>query len=362
MRAPKKKNITVRELIDRHDPGKVGDAINGYPDQIQHILDIYSSWHPKNAINPSKILFLGMGGSAIGGDMVRLWVEGFTSTPMTVNRGYNIPGWVDKDTLVIASSYSGNTEETLEAANKSMEVGATVMVIASGGKLALLATTNGWDNVSIPGGLQPRCAIGYSIAAVACVLVGYDILPAAILAELAAGAVRMRTENEIYANPGHVSNRALSVAKSLIGKLPIIYGAMGTTEQLAVRFRGQLAENGKIFSSHHILPELNHNEIVGLAERIKSNADVVVIWLADQADHERIKLRRQLTGQLLGMGDREIDSNQQGIVLEGHGESLVERNVSLLNLTDWISFYIAIVGEKDPSEIDILLAIKGSLS
>ena len=138
----------------------------------------------------------------------------------------------------------------------------------------------------------------------------------------------------------------------------MIYGSTGTTETLALRLRGQLAENGKIFASHQLLPELNHNEIVGLNERLKDQGDPLLVWLVDREDHARVGLRRRLTSELLGIGGRQPGE----IVLEGRGETLVQRNLTLLHQVDWISYYAALLGGKDPSEIEILIRLKQEMS
>jgi glucose/mannose-6-phosphate isomerase len=345
--------MSIDAEIKRYDKADMRSAIEDCPQQFIHILETYAEWKPAKAFETiRKVLFLGMGGSAIGGDMVRIWVERNSQVPMTVVRSYEVPNWVDGETLVIASSYSGNTEETLSAVRAAAATGAHISVITSGGKLTRLADKSGWEQLDIPGGLQPRAAIGYSVAAVAVVLVAFNILPSSILGELSTGAKRMEAEGRLWGDPQQDDNHVYDLAGILIKQFPVIYGVAGTTEALAIRLRGQLAENSKIFSSHHILPEQNHNEIVGLAERLKHTGDPLVIWLADKDDHPRVNLRRKLAGELTGTNPAREH------VMSGNGDSLIQRNLSLLHQLDWLSFYAAILGGNDPSQIEILMQLK----
>ncbi len=347
------------DLIQRYDHSDMRAAIRGCPGQITAILDRYSEWTPQALDRDfEQVLFIGMGGSAIGGDLVRVWMDRLAIRPLVVLRGYNIPGWVGEHTLVLASSYSGNTEETLAATGQAAERGCRVVALTSGGQLAKLADSSGWDRLEVPSGLQPRAAIGYSLAATCAALVSLKLLPRSVLDELAAGAKLMSADGSLWADHQHQDNPTVAIAKQLLGTLPVIYGSTGTTETLALRLRGQLAENSKVFASHQLLPELNHNEIVGLNERLKDQSDPLLVWLVDREDHARVGLRRRLTSELLGIGGRPAGE----IVLEGRGETLVQRNLTLLHQVDWISYYVALLGGQDPSEIEILTRLKQEMS
>ncbi len=352
----------MKTQIERLDTSGMGEAIKGCPQQLTHILDTYAGWAPRQAVEtPRQVLYLGMGGSAIGGDLVRIWTERLASIPMTVVRGYTVPRWVGAGTLVLASSYSGNTEETLSATKQAAAQGGRVVAVASGGQLARLCQTEGWDLVQIPGGLQPRAAIGYSLAAVTLVLVGFRVLPQSVLDELAAGARLMASEGERWGDPDQPENEPLDIAKLIGQRLPVIYGVAGTTEALALRLRGQLAENSKLFSSHHLLPEQNHNEIVGLAERIKDPGDALVMWLRDSDDHPRVKLRQDLSARLMGTKERSQSLPPAECTLAGSGESLIQRNLTLLHKIDWLSYYAALLHNHDPSDIEILTKLKNEM-
>ncbi|UCH62987.1 MAG: bifunctional phosphoglucose/phosphomannose isomerase [Fidelibacterota bacterium] len=349
----------MKTRIERLDPSGMGKAIRDCPQQITNILETHTGWTPRKYVDaPKQILYLGMGGSAIGGDLVRVWAERFSTVPMVVVRGYTVPRWIGAETLVLASSYSGNTEETLSAVEEAAAQDGRIVAIASGGQLAEHCQAKGWDFVPIPGGLQPRAAIGYSLAAVALILVRFRVLPQSVLDELAAGARLMTSEGERWNDPDQSENEPLEAAKLIGKRLPIIYGAVSTTEALALRLRGQLAENSKLLASHHVLPEQNHNEIVGLAERIKNPGDALVIWLKDSDDHPRIKLRQDLSAQLMGIKMQPQTLPPMECTLAGSGKSLIQRNLTLLHKIDWLSYYEALLRDRDPSDIEILTKLK----
>lgn len=352
----------MRADWEKLDPSGMGEAIRNCHGQILESL-AEGEWVPANPRSFNKVLYLGMGGSAIGGEMVRVWSEKMTSIPMTVVRDYRAPRWVDDQTLVIASSYSGETEETLSATADAASKGAQIAVLASGGRLSEMANSNGWSLLTIPGGFQPRAAIGYGLTAICRVLVAYQMFPGSILEDLSQGAELMGREALRWADAESDGNLALQTAELLADGLPIIYGVAGTTEALAVRFRGQLAENSNIFASHHLLPELNHNEIVGLNDRLASDGHAIVIWLTDKEDHERVTLRQELTAELTGLrSDSGAASSPRDVTLSGKGPTLVQRNLTLLNLLDWVSYYAALIRGVDPTAIEVLLRLKKRLS
>ncbi len=353
----------MKNLSKKFDQSAMGEAIRGCPEQITTILDSYTGWKPSTpGLDFDRVLFIGMGGSAIGGDMVRIWTDRLATRPMLVLRNYTIPNWVDERTLTLASSYSGNTEETLAATEAAMKKGSRIVALTSGGQLAALAGENGWDRLDIPAGMQPRAAIGYSLAATCVALVGLEMLPGTVLDELTTGAGLMKADGERWSAHEREDNPLPAYAARLRKALPVIYGSAGTTEILAVRLRGQLAENGKLFATHHLLPELNHNEIVGLNERLQVQGDELVVWLVDRDDHQRVALRRRLTGELLGTASTGPGKDNREMALAGRGETLIERNLTLLHQVDWISYYVALLGEYDPSEIEILIRLKQEMS
>jgi len=239
-----------------------------------------------------------------------------------------------------------------------IQTGGRIVAVASGGQLARLCQAEGWDFVQIPGGLQPRAAIGYSLAAVVLVLVGFRVLPQSVLDELVAGARLMASEGERWGDPDQPENEPLEAARLIGKRLPIIYGATSTTEALALRLRCQLAENSKLLASHHILPEQNHNEIVGLVERMKDPGDAFVIWLTDSDDHPRVRLRQDLSARLMGTKVQPQSSPPVECTLAGSGESLIQRNLTLLHKIDWLSYYVALLRGYDPSDIEILTKLK----
>ncbi|UCD39147.1 MAG: bifunctional phosphoglucose/phosphomannose isomerase [Fidelibacterota bacterium] len=354
--------MSIKDQIKQQDKADMWSAVKGCPEQIKQIVGDYSDWTPQQPLmTPRKVLFVGMGGSAIGGDLVRVWAEKVAPVPMTVLRSYTVPHWVDDSTLVLASSYSGDTEETLAAVEQAADKGGRIVAVASGGQLAKLAAASGWDYIQIPGGLQPRAAIGYSLAATVMIMVKFQLFPTSVLEELDLGSQIMAAEGEQWGDPDRDGNEALEVATFIAKRLPIIYGSVATTEALAIRLRGQLAENSKLLASHHLLPEQNHNEIVGLAERINDIGDPIIIWLLDEEDHARVKLRQDLAGRLIGAREAAPSSSPWECSLAGSGTSLIQRNLSLLHRIDWVSYYTALLRGYDPSAIEILTRLKAEM-
>ena len=351
--------LDILKRIKKLDHQDMGAAIQDCPQQIVRLLDATGAWKPRATEQaPKQVLYMGMGGSAIGGDMARVWVERQSKVPMWVQRGYDVPEWVGPGTLAVASSYSGNTEETLSAVEQAAERGASVIAVASGGELLEQAEGQGWKVIKLPGGLQPRAAIGYSLAAIGQVLVAHDVLPESTLDELRAGASQMAAEGMRWADPGDATNQPLQLAGLIGDRLPVIYGSSGSTEALAIRLRGQLAENSKLLASHHLLPEQNHNEIVGVAARVRERHDLLIFWLTDTDDHPRVQLRRSLAGGLMGIAPSDAAQPPQQVTMSGTGSSLIQRNLSLLHQIDWLSYYAALIRGWDPSAIDVLTELK----
>ena len=245
------------------DPDDMRAAVRAFPDHLA------TGWERGAAADGfgldagafDGVVLCGMGGSAIGGDLVAGLVEPTTTLPWTVNRGYTLPGWVGENTLVIASSYSGGTEETLSAFAEAKERGARLLVVTSGGELLDRATADGLDHVVIPGGLQPRAALGYSLG------VGLRVARALGLAELsdaefdaALAAARDRAEAHDEDADG---NPARDLSARWVGALPVVYTAVGLLEAVGVRWQTQINENAKHPAVGNVLPELDHNEIMG---------------------------------------------------------------------------------------------------
>ncbi len=294
----------------------------------------------------SNVLICGLGGSGIGGTVVAKTALLGAKIPVTTCNDYHIPEFVNEETLVIACSYSGNTEETLSALKKAQENGAQIAAVTSGGELKEICEHNNYNHIVIPGGNPPRTCIGYSMTEQIFILVKYGILPESTLDELK-NAIQLLKDNDLA-----MREEAMSLAKNLNGKLPIIY-AIDKFEPVSIRFRQQLNENSKELCWHQKFPELNHNEIVGWAS---GNENLSVVLLRNDDDYYRTQERMEFM--------KKVITDQGASVTEVHskGSSFIEKALYLIYLTDWTSLFIADLKKIDPVEIRIIDALKDHLA
>jgi glucose/mannose-6-phosphate isomerase len=303
----------------------------------------------------SSIVISGVGGSAIGGDIVRSMAGKSLKLPYAVCRDYSIPGYLSPSSLVIACSYSGNTEETMAFYQSARQAGSPIICIASGGRLAQLAATDGVDAVTVPGGLPPRAALGFSSLALLGCLVKIGVLPGfgADLEETADLLSTLALRYGSKADPK--SNAAMNIALSLHGRIAAIYAASGLLEAAAARWRGQIEENAKNLAFHHLLPEMNHNEILGWECPEEALSGLGAIFLRDQEDHPQVQRRFDLTMGLV--------ARRAGIVHEiwSEGNSRLARLFSVLYLSDFVSYYLGLLNGVDPVKIDAIDFLKREL-
>ena len=267
------------------DPGDMRAAVRAFPDHLA------VGWERGAAVDGfdldasafDGIVLCGMGGSAIGGDLVRGIVEPTSPLPFLVNRGYALPGWVGEKTLVVASSYSGGTEETLAAFADAKARGARRLAITSGGTLAGIAEADGLDVVTIPGGLQPRAALGYSLGVVLRLArkLGLAKLSDAEFATALASARDRAEANDV----DDADTPARALAAQFDGMLPVIYTGVGLLESVGMRWRTQIHENAKHPAVGNVLPEMDHNEIMGFEAAPAALASAMhVVALRDADD------------------------------------------------------------------------------
>lgn len=305
----------------------------------------------------TRIVFAGLGGSAIGADLVKSYLYFESKIPVMVCREYELPAYVDNQTLVFIASYSGNTEETLSAYALAKAKGAVLIAISSGGTLKEYAQKDKATFVEIPPGLPPRCALGY-----------LSIIPICLLAKMGlvkdispsiAGVVKVLEElkhKSIHPNIGQKDNLAKAVALKLWNKFAVVYSASVHFDICATRLRGQLAENAKALSSSHLFPEMNHNEIVGWQNPKKLFKNFLVIMLRDKNMHPRVAKRMEITKEIIKKEGVEV------IEIWSRGEDLLGRIFSLIYIGDFISYYLAILYGIDPTPVDRVTYLKKELA
>lgn len=321
--------------------------VQNFPTQLHEALLIGQS-HKFTASKKaySNVVLTGLGGSGIGGSIVQNFVFDKLAVPFVVNKDYFLPSFVGRDTLVIVSSYSGNTEETIQAMQQALKAKATIVCITSGGKIAELAKKKALDCILLPPGMPPRSCLGYSMVQVLYVLQGLGLLTYNFQKDI------KTTIKSLKDKAKSIQSKASALAKKLNGKTPVIYSAPGY-EGVAVRFRQQINENGKMLCWHHVVPEMNHNELVGWRDKDDSRA---VVFLRDEQDYERTQFRMEVNKKVI----RKYTKNINEVWAEG--KSYWEKAIYIIHLTDWVSVYLADMHGQDATEVKVIDFLKGELS
>jgi len=294
----------------------------------------------------SNVLICGLGGSGIGGSIVSELVVDNATVPVNVTKGYFIPAYVNENTLVIISSYSGNTEETLNCMELALAKKAKVTAICSGGKVLGAAKERGFDCIVVPGGMPPRSCLGFSLTQLFFVLGFHKLISNDYKSELQA-AVKLidSEENNIIAE-------AKEIAEKLKDKIPVIY-ATTYNEGIAIRFRQQLNENSKILCWHHIIPEMNHNELVGWTQK---NDNLSVLIFLDRDEYPRNLARVEINKDVI----KKYTSNITEVYSKGN--SPIEKAIYFIHLGDWVSVLLGEMRGADLMEVNVINHLKSKLS
>lgn len=341
--------------VHAHDPTGMYRLALGFPEQCREALRLAEATPlPMSGSGIRLVVVTGLGGSAAGGDVVRALCEASGSMPCLVNRDYALPNFVGTDTLVFATSYSGNTEETLAAYADARRRGARLIAVTSGGELGRHAERDGVPCFRIPGGQPPRTAMGYMLVPVLVaagrlgVLPVQDVAGAAAHCDVALAGWRAEVPS--------ARNEAKQLAAFLHGALGVIYGLGAWQWVVATRWRGQINENAKQIVLTHALPELNHNEIIGWegAGRV-GVARWATLLLEDGQESDRMRLRADVTTDLLRAagGVRRVRAG---------GPTLLAKMLSLALLGDFVSLYLAALNGVDPFLIRSIDRIKDELA
>jgi glucose/mannose-6-phosphate isomerase len=342
-----KPHISVPLLIKKASMIDMKNLVQNFPQQLKEAVSIGE----KAEIRPSQAgihncVITGLGGSGIGGTIVSEIVAHDCKVPIVVNKDYFLPAFVNENSLVIVSSYSGNTEETIQAMEAALEAKAKIVCITSGGKIAELARENKCGLIIIPGGMPPRACLGYSLTQLFFVLNKLQLIGDSFKNQLNAAIALIETEQNA------IRSEAAVVADFLYKKMPVIYTVDGYNG-VATRFRQQINENSKMLCWHHILPEMNHNELVGWAG---GSDEIAVVILRNKTDYSRTQERIKIS--------KEVFSKHTSNVKEiwSKGDSQLEKSIFLIHLTDWVSCYLADKKGIDAVEVDIINHLKGSLA
>ena len=347
-------NLDNLKNISKLDREKMLDLLVSFPRQCEDALFIGGRFNVTASYKKSysNIVFTGLGGSAIGADIIKGYLGNEIDAPIFVNRNYTIPGFVNRNTLLFAISYSGNTEETLSAYAHAKKAGAKIVVVTSGGKLQKLALKNKDALIVIPKGYPPRCALGYSFIPAVAALSKIGLVKNK-KDEIKKAACFLENLRKRHLDPGvkGKANISKNIAKKIHGRFPVIY-ASSQMLCIATRWRGEFAENSKTLSSVHVFPEMNHNEIVGWVNPRDVLNGFTAIILKDKLDLPRIKKRMSITASILKKEEFHV------LEIESKGKTLLERMLSLIYIGDFTSFYLAILNKIDPTPVKRISYLK----
>lgn len=306
-------------------------------------------------VNPAaqeirNVVIAGMGGSGIGGTLVASLTQDELKVPVTISKSYNIPAFVNEHTLFVASSFSGNTEETLEALEQALKTGAHCAVITSGGKIGKLAKDKGLDMITIPGDSNsPRANMGYSVIQLLFMLHYKGLTGNSFIKDTG------RLAELLDAEKSEITERAEKLANGIKGYLPVFY-ADSRIYPVTVRIQQQINENGKHLCHTNAFPEMNHNELVGWEHPEQVLADSKVYFLKTKYDHPRVRDRYRISREIFS------DKAANVIDIEAKGESLLEQCFYLIYLTDWVSYFLAAANDTDAFEIKAIDHLKNELA
>ena len=325
----------------------MNDYINDFSNHLREAIEIANnttlSAYTKEIRN---ILICGLGGSGIGGTIVSDIISSKVNIPIAATKDYSIPNFVNEHTLVIANSYSGNTEETLYALEKCQARGAEIAVITSGGKLKTIAEENKYNKIIIPGNQPPRAMFGYAFTELFFMLNHYGIIDDSFKSDFD------KAINLIDTEKADIQKQAMNLAKKMYKQTPVIYVAKGF-EGVAVRFRQQLNENSKMLGWHNVVPEMNHNELLGWRTNVD---DLAVVYFRNKCDYDRNQIRMDINKKVISKFTSNITE------IWSKGDSLIENSLYHISVGDWTSWYLSEMNNVDAIEIDVIDFLKGELA
>ncbi|MFQ5834986.1 MAG: bifunctional phosphoglucose/phosphomannose isomerase [bacterium] len=345
------------ELLKKIDRSKMWKLLFDFPLQCRQAIRLGDNL-PLFSQTPrqlKKTVVCGLGGSAIGGDILKTLLFQKLKIPIFINRNYGLPRLVDEETLVFIVSYSGNTEETLSAYEECKRRRAFLVSICSGGELKDLSKQDEVPCLIVPSGMPPRTTIGYLSIPMLRILERLKWVEPQNYGQLlqVLGEVRKRCRPEVPLS----KNLAKSLAQELLGKIPLVYGVEGKTDVVAHRLKTQFNENSKILAAWDVFPELNHNEIVGWGGEGEIDLKrFYPIFIRDHSEAEKIKKRIEVTQSIIKK--RKVKWAE----IWTEGKNKLARVLSAIYIGDWVSFYLAIAQKVDPTPVKMIDFLKKELS
>jgi len=350
-------NIDSIEAIKKLDPEGFLPCIQEFPDQCERA---WSDWKnialPARFVQAKNILICGMGGSGIPGSLAMNFVQNDVTIPITMWRDYGIPGWINKDTLVIAVSVSGNTEETLDCFKKSTDKTDKLITLSIGGDLEILSRKYKTTHYKINYTGQPRAALGFTLTSILAIFAKLKLIEISDDDFQEALVLLRALQKKIDANVFTSSNIAKILARKLEGKIPILMGA-GVMSQVARHWALSFNENSKTAAYFQEIPEMNHNALVGLEMPKLLGQKIMPIILQSRFDHPRTKIRESVMIQIFQKRRLPLET----ILIDPAPSPLAEL-LQILLLGAYVSFYLGMINDLNPYTIEMVDYLKEKLA
>lgn len=351
-------NIDDKRIIEKLDNSNMRKLLYEFPSQAEKVSQLMEKVIiPPEYGEVKNIVITGMGGSGVGGNLLKGLLRDRIKLPLEVNKSYTLPNWVNDETLLICVSYSGNTEETLSAYEIGKGCRSKIIVISSGGKLVKLAERDGFPLILVPeSGMPPRTALGYLFFPQVFILKKLGLVN--IGDEEIAEAIQVLKDlrEEIAPEVPKTNNTAKEIATSIYNTVPLVYAVSDYFDGVGMRWKTQINENSKNPVYSVCFPELDHNEIMGWEGTKELMGRNSLIILRDKEETERMVKRIDITSSLI--------KGKAAKVLEvySRGKGLLSRILSLIYVGDYVSFYLGILNGVDPTTITSIANLKEEMS
>jgi glucose/mannose-6-phosphate isomerase len=354
-------DLDAYQQFHQHDAQDMLGHIDGLPEQLEKAWNLGQQLPLPSWKGIQRVLITGMGGSAIGGDLVSAYVEPTCKIPLVVVRDYTLPAWAaGSETLVVASSHSGSTEETIAAYQTAAQRGCTRLAVCTGGELARLATADAAAGEAVQlwtfeHNFQPRAAVGYSFGLLLSALSRLGLVPDPAAEVQQAVAAMRRQQETLRADVPVVRNLAKRQAGQLVGRWVAVFGA-GILAPVARRWKGQISEVAKAWAQFESLPEADHNTLAGSLFPEEVISRTLAIFLRGPSDHPRNALRIEITKRVLMLDGMCTD------FIDAQGATPLENLWTALHLGDYVAYYLAMCYEVDPTPVNALQSLKLELA
>lgn len=344
------------DKLKKLDKDNIFEMIGAQPEQLRrnYADTMQADVTAQDGVGVSSIVLAGMGGSALAANIIKNWLYDHFVVPFEVIRGYNLPDYIGPDTLVILSSYSGNTEETLACYNQAIGQNCRIAIMTAGGKLMELAKNNKHILLDLPADFQPRLAVFAGLKALACLFEDMRLVSTTDLRGQLINTCDYLEKIKHAMSPDNTTaeNTAMAIAEKLAGKVAIIYGG-SMLGSAAYKWKIDINENGKQLAFYNTYPELNHNEFQGWMFPEKKS--VVTVQLESSFENGQMQKRMDVTKKLLK------DHGFKPIIVNAQGDTKVSQLLSTILLGDYVSAYIGILNGINPTPVELVEKLKKEL-